>query len=285
VLRRVHEIPTKLGDVADIYQGIVTSADRIYIVPPETDIEEGLAKPYLSTGELFPYSPPTPSARIIVPYEINRGKAVLISSDTLKERYPKGWAYLCAHREALAGREKGKMRHEHWYGYVYPKNLNKFDGEKLIIQVTAKRPTVLYDDCGLHMTGGGSGPFYGIRPREAALPIKYLLAILNSALYGWIIKAQSTNLRGGYIKFSKQYIETSPIVTPDEAGPEKVKALVGQVDEIIRLRQQFAASKSPQDKGAFERQIHAATQQIDETVCELYGVKSSDISGVAEAAT
>ena len=117
------------------------------------------------------------------------------------------------------------------------------------------------------------------------MPIKYLLAILNSSLFGTIIKAQSTNLRGGYIKFSKQYIETAPIVTPDEAGPDKVKALVTQVDEIVRLRQQLAASKSPHDKGALERQIHALGQQIDKAVCEIYGVESSDISGVTEAAT
>jgi hypothetical protein len=155
------------------------------------------------------------------------------------------------------------------------------DAAKLVIQVTAQRPTVLLDECGLYMTGGGSGPFYGIRPKDSALPVKYLLAILNSSLFGTIIKAQSTNLRGGYIKFSKQYIETAPIVTPDEAGPEKVKALVAQVDEIIRLRQQLAASKSPHDKEAIERQIHAATQQIDEAVSAIYGV---DINGIQRKA-
>lgn len=284
VLKRVHSIKAKLGDVADIFVGLQTSADKIYVVPLDSDIEKGLTKPFVLTGDLTAYAPPIPSARLIFPYEIKDGKAKLIPSDTFKKTYPKGWAYLTEHREKLADRDNGKMRHERWYAYVYPKNLVKFADTKLVVQVTAQRPTVLLDERGLYMTGGGSGPFYGIRPKDSALPIKYLLAILNSSLFGTIIKAQSTNLRGGYIKFSKQYIETAPIATPDEAGPEKVAALVAQVDEIIRLRQQLAVAKSPHDKGTLERQIHAATRQIDETVCELYGVRYDEVVGQAEVA-
>jgi len=276
-LQLVHKVKTKLGDVADIFVGLQTSADKIYVVPLDSDIEKGLTKPFLLTGELSAYSPPLPSARLIFPYEIRNGKAELIPADTLKKTYPKGWAYLTEYREKLADRNNGKMRHERWYAYVYPKNLVKFADAKLVIQVTAQRPTVLLDETGLYMTGGGSGPFYGIRPKDASFPIKYLLAILNSALFGRVVKAQSTNLRGGYIKFSKQYIETAPIVTPSEAGPEKVKLLISQVDEIIRLRQQLFASKSPQDKGTFERQIYAAAQQIDEVVCGLYGLTTDEI--------
>lgn len=85
------------------------------------------------------------------------------------------------------------------------------------------------------MTGGGSGPFYGFHPKNAEFPIKYLLGILNSALFGWIVKAQSTNLRSGYIKFSKQYIETAPIITPDAAGSEKVGSLISHTEEEIKI--------------------------------------------------
>jgi len=278
ILQRLHRMEVKLGDVARIFQGLVTGADKVFIVPTDADIENGLTKPFLLTGDLAAYAPPIPSARLIFPYEIRNGKAELIPAETLKKAYPKGWSYFMAHREELMNRERGKWRHEHWYAFGRSQNLIQMDEAKLIIQVTAQKPTVLLDEDGLYMTGGGSGPFYGIRPKDPAFPIKYLLAILNSAFFGWVVKAQSTNLRGGYIKFSKQYIETVPLVMPDQAGPERVKTLVNLVDPIIRLRQQLSAAKSPLDKGSIDRQIHAANRQIDELVCDLYGVKFADIS-------
>ncbi len=283
-LQRLHKSKTKLGDVADIFVGLQTSADKIYVLPNDSDIEQGLTKPFILTGDLTAYAPPIPSARLIFPYEIRNGNAMLLSADTLKKTYPKGWAHLNEHRDELVNRERGKWRHERWYAFGRSQNLTQMDAAKLIIQVTAQRPTVLLDERGLYMTGGGSGPFYGIRPKDAAFPIKYLLAILNSALFGWIVKAQSTNLRGGYIKFSKQYIATAPIVTPDEAGPEKVKALVGQVDEIIQLRKRRVAAKSPPDKDMLDRQIYAASREIDRLVYELYGLTEEEIKIVKGSA-
>ena len=272
-LSRVREIKTKLEDVADIFVGLQTSADKIYVVPQDADIEPELTRPFLLTGDLMAYATPSPSAKLIFPYEIKNGKAVLIPSETMKYSFPKGWDHLVARREELMNRERGKWHHEQWYAFGRSQNLLQMGATKLIIQVTAQRPTVLLDESGLCMTGGGSGPFYGIRPKNVGFPIKYLLAILNSSLFGWVVKAQSTNLRGGYIKFSKQYIETAPIVTPDVAGPEKVAALISLVDGIIQARQRLAHAKSPPDKEALTRQIHGIEGQIDGLVCGLYGVE------------
>lgn len=85
---------------------------------------------------------------------------------------------------------------------------------KLIIQVTARRPTIMLDESGLHITGGGSGPFYGIRPKPGGPSLRFLLGVMNSKLFGTIIRSQSTDLRGGYIKFSKQYIQSAAFPAP-----------------------------------------------------------------------
>lgn len=127
------------------------------------------------------------------------------------------------------------------------------------------------------MTGGGSGPFYGIRPKDSNFPIKYLLGILNSSLFGWIIKSQSTNLRGGYIKYSKQYIELAPIVAPEKAGSNITKALIEMVNEIIILRKRLSNAKLPHDKEVLDRQIQSVTQQIDQLVYQLYGLTDEEI--------
>jgi len=276
-LRRLREIRSNLGEVAHIFQGLVTGADKIFVPPTTTDIENGLTRPFLTTGDLTAYALPIPTARIIFPYEIMSGKAQLIAADILEETYPKGWLYLVERREDLMNRERGKWRHSRWYAFGRSQNLTQMEAMKLVIQVTAQKPTVLLDEGGLYMTGGGSGPFYGIRPKSAEFPIKYLLGILNSALFGWIVKAQSTNLRGGYTKFSKQYIETAPIITPDAAGSEKVKSLVSQVDNILSLRKHLAAANSEAQKGIIQRQIDTTETEINRLVYDLYGLTEEEI--------
>jgi hypothetical protein len=271
-LERLDKLKTKLGDVAHIFQGLVTGADKVFIIPADSEIERGLTRPFLLTGELSAYTTPQPVARIIFPYANVNGKAELMPAVTLERKYPKGWAYLCEHRETLRQRERGKWKHDRWYACGRSQNLVQMDADKLIIQVTAQRPTVMRDTTGLYMTGGGSGPFYGIRPKNADYPIKYLLALMNSAQFGDIIAAQSTNLRGGYIKFSKQYIETAPVIPPEEAGTEKVRQLVALVDQLIALRQQLAAPGSPHATENRQNQLAALTATLDSAVAKLYGV-------------
>jgi hypothetical protein len=283
VYERVNKISPKLGEIADIFVGLQTSADKIYVVPLNTAIEKGLTKSFLLTGNLSPYQTPVSSARLVFPYELINMKARLMPGETIKKRYPKGWEYLCAHHKELAQRSGGDGEADHWYAYVYPKNLVRFAEPKLIIQVTSKRPTVMYDETGLYISGGGSGPFYGIRPKEPKMPFNYLLGILNSALFGWLVKTQSTNLRGGYIKFSKQYIETVPIVPPDNAGPAKAKNLACLVDDALRLKRRLAHVMAPHDKEMLERQYKVIVDQIDNLVFEIYRIDNSEIKLIKES--
>ncbi len=282
LLARLRTVTTTLRDVADIFVGLQTSADRIYVVPLDTEIEEELTKPFLSTGNLSAYESPRRSARLIFPYAIEDGEARLLSANEIKEKYPQGWSYLTSHREILMSRERGKWHHDRWYAFGRSQNLTQMDADKLIIQVTAQRPTVLLDERGLYMTGGGSGPFYGIRPKKPAFSIKYLLAILNSTLFGWVVKQQSTNLRGGYIKFSKQYIETMPIRMPHDADPGLVEDLLAPIDGIIGLIKRRDSEKSPHERDVLDRQARAAARKIDQLVYELYGLTDKEIRIVEE---
>jgi len=277
LLARLRMVTTTLRDVAEIFVGLQTSADRTYVVSLDTDIEDELTKPFLLTGNLSAYASPRPSARLIFPYVIKDGEARLLSTNEIKEKCPRGWSYLALHREELMSRERGKWHHDRWYAFGRSQNLTQMDTDKLIIQVTAQRPTVLLDEQGLYMTGGGSGPFYGIRPKKPDFSIRYLLSILNSTLFGWVVRQQSTNLRGGYIKFSKQYIETMPIQMPHDADPGLVEDLITQVDGIIGLIKRRDSEKSPHEKDVLDRQAHAVARKIDRLVYGLYGLTDEEI--------
>jgi hypothetical protein len=283
VKRHIQAIPTKLGQVAHIFQGLVTGDDKVFICDKKLTIESGIIKPFLTTGSLSSYSPLKSEARIIFPYEIINNKAYLLPLDLLKRDYPKAWNYLLSHREELMNRERGKWRHDRWYAYGRSQNLTQMNEPKLIIQVTAQKPTILFDDHSFYMTGGGSGPFYGIRPKDPKIPIKYLMGILNSSLFGWIIKSQSTNLRGGYIKFSKQYIESAPIAYPDETELEKTQEMVNLVDNIIDMKKRAGNAKAPHELEVLQRQIAETNRQIDQLVYDLYSLTDNEIKIVEES--
>jgi hypothetical protein len=154
---------------------------------------------------------------------------------------------------------------------------------KLIIQVLSLSPRWIYDDRSLYMTGGGGGPFYGLRPKKDVINIFYLLGLLNSKLFGYIIANQSTQMRGGYIRFSKQYIETSPIRTIDFSNPtEKVQhdKLVALVESMLELQKKHHDARMDQDKELYERQIKMVDAQIDRLVYDLYGLTEEEIKRV-----
>ncbi len=285
ILNQIKKGNRKLCDIADIFVGLQTSADAIYVVPMDSDIEMGLTKPFLLTGNLAPFANPRASARLIFPYKIVDGRSVLLSSDFIKTRYPRGWEYLVERRDELMRRNGGKMKNDKWYAYVYPKNLAKFDSPKLILQVTAKIPTVMYDASCLYMTGGGSGPFYGIRFKNPTLPLKYLLGVMNSSLFGWVVKSQSTNLRGGYFKFSKQYISTAPIITPDESNQDAVHEITGLVDRIMELRSELAQTKTPHEQEVLNRSLSNCAKDLNYIVYELYGFGPLEIAEIEELIT
>jgi hypothetical protein len=73
-------------------------------------------------------------------------------------------------------------------------------------------------------------------------------------------------MRGGYIRFSKQYIETSPIRTIDFSNPtEKVQhdKLVALVESMLELQKKHHDARMDQDKELYERQIKMVDAQID----------------------
>ena len=277
---RLAKMGPPLGTMAHIFVGLQTSADRVYVLSDPGGLEPGILKPFLTTGGLQRYAPAARNAWLVFPYAISGGTARLLPPEEVRKTFPKAWAYFVQKRDDLTARERGTVRGEDWYRYVYPKNLCAMEAPKLVIQVTSKEPTVILDTGGLYMTGGGAGPFYGIRPIPATkLGIKYLLGILNSKVFGWIVRTQSTPLRGGYVKFSKQYIETVPIPQPAETMRDR---LVGLVEQMLALHQQRAAARTPQEQTSLGRQISATDAVIDHLVYELYGLNDEEIRIVQE---
>ena len=304
---RLEEIPVKLVNIADkIFQGLVTSSDPVYLLEPLGPERDGYvpvksnatSQEYLLEAKVvWPLCKGSldirrysahPSKRVLFPYDgitsAATGKTTLISDIDFAKNFPKAWEYLKENYEILRNRERGKMRHERWYGYVYPKSVSLFAKCKILTPSIASRASYTLDKKGeLYFvgSGGGGGGGYGIILKEdVRIAYEYLLGLLNSKLLDYYLKQISTPFRGGYYAYNRQYIEQLPIRTIDFANPtDKAQhdQMVALVEMMLDLHRQLAAATIPQAKTMFRRQIEATDRQIDRLVYALYGLTEEEI--------
>ncbi len=283
LFEKLGKMPVKLGDVTRIFQGLVTGADKAFILDSPKNIEPAVLRPFLKSDLIEPYGHPETRLWMLFPYYLENEKAILIPQADFENKYPNAWKHLKSYEKILQERERGKWNHEQWYAFGRSQNLTQMEDPKLIIQVLSLSPRWIYDDRHLYMTGGGGGPFYGLKPKTDDIHILYLMGILNSKLFGFIVANQSTKMRGGYIRFSKQYIESAPICTIDFSNPndkarhDKMVSLVGQ---MLDLHKRLGEVKTPDEKVRIQRQIEATDGEIDKVVYGLYGLTEDEIKVV-----
>ncbi|MFZ0866019.1 MAG: N-6 DNA methylase [Candidatus Sulfotelmatobacter sp.] len=259
VFEKLRRLPQKLGDVARIWQGMVTGADRIFVVDArdtldaalvrvvdadgcEHLLERGLLRRFVKDASLASFGFPLSHHYLVFPYVIDDGTPKLLSNERLKAKYPRGWDYLLKHRKALASREGGAWDHDGWYAFARNQNLTQMEGEKLIVQVISQTPRFAFDSADLYFTGGGNGPYYGVRwmdPHEAR-SLFFLQAILNSHIANYFIRQVSSPFRGGYWSFGKRFIERIPIASATADQQAQVTRLVSC---LLWLNQHFLNQK------------------------------------------
>lgn len=290
---KLQRMPVRLGNVARIFQGLVTGADRIFaldalgkprggLIPvhdaknTEWRLESEVLKPFLYDVPLSPYQEPKANRWLLFPYTFQAGEAQLIPSRRFAAEYPEAWRYLKTNAEALRVRENGKWHHEQWYAFGRTQNLTQMEGPKLIVQVIAVTGRYAHDRLNGYFTGGGNGPYYGIRwssPDERR-SLHYLQALLNSQLLDFFLHRISSPFRGGYWSYGKRFIEQLPIRSIDFAiASERAQheAIVKLVDRILTAKRRDPVA----DVSELER-------EIDQLVYALYGLTPEEIKIVED---
>lgn len=311
LVRKMADLPNKLASISEkIFQGLVTSADPVYLLDPLASEKDGFVhvrsnatgKEYVlecsvvrplckGSRDIRRYNA-IPSKRVVFPYDpkisAETGKTVLIPEDEFCLKFPKVWEYLQENLTILRDREKGKMRHAGWYGYVYPKSVSLFARPKILTPSIAASASFTLDCAGeLYFvgSGGGGGGGYGITLKaDCQLSENYVLGLLNSKILDWYLKQISSRFRGGYFAYNRQYIEQLPIrlinfaEKTDKANHDRIVFLV---ESMLSLNKQLVASRTDQEKIALLRQIDATDNEIDQLVYKLYGLSEEEI-GIVE---
>lgn len=303
---RLSEVQTTLGDVARIFQGLVTGSDKIFVLEGkesqdtplvgvkdkdgvEWNLERELLKPFICNIAVSSFSLPESKNWIIFPYHLYEKNAQLITAQEMADSYPRVWDYLRSKNHILRNREGGKWNHEKWYAFGRTQNLIQMDDPKLIVQVISQTGKYSYDSKGIYFTGGGNGPYYGIRwlDDDNQHSLHYLQGLLNSRLLDFYLHCISSPFRGGYWSYGKRFIEKLPIRTLDFSKPNERdlhNRMVTLVERMFMLHRDIARVGSPEKKQAVQRVIDITEQEINTLVYDLYGLTKKEIE-LVEGAT
>jgi adenine-specific DNA-methyltransferase len=219
-----------------------------------------------------------PENIVIFPYLVQNNKAVLMSQDYIRSNFPKGWQYLIENKTALEEREKGKMRGEKFYAYIYPKNLSEFEQKKIMTPEIALGSQLSFDPNGTfyHTTKVYSFVFKDTQ-KENTL---YFLGLLNSKLLWVYLKATGYTLRGGYFTFKTEYLKPFPIRVIDFTNKKDLDRhnhMTSLVETMLSLNEQLTEARTSHEQTLLQRQIEATDRQIDTLVYELYGLTEEEI--------
>ena len=285
-----------LGDISShIAQGIRTSANEIFVldttsesetlinvksnsIEEEFQIEHGLTSKFLRGREIKSYSVKSSGKIVIIPYKLTIGTPEFIREEELSKSYPKLHSYLLQNRNQLENREKGRMRHEDWYAYIYPKNIEVMQSPKILTPDIANHASFALDELGEFAFTSG----YGIILKESVQEsMKYILGLLNSKVLDFYLKQISTMLRGGYFRYFTQYLAQLPIRKIDFDNPVDVAMhdkVVELVERMLDLHRQ--ADLTVVQHGLVEQRIEATDREIDELVYALYELSEDEVAVV-----
>jgi hypothetical protein len=303
LFEKLRRMPTKLGNVAEIFVGLQTSADDVFIMDLVEDkgatlllrskvfasdfiFEKGIVFPLVSGTDVKRYFPLPVRQYIIFPYKIYGNSARLIEFKDLSNCYPRAASYLVNNKKRLEERENGKMKGSRWYGYVYLKNMCKQAIVKICVPRLVTKLFASYDSDGIYFLDNVDVGGIKLTGSFEKHGFKYILGLINSKLLGWYFPYISAPFRGGWISANRQFISQLPIrVINFSENLDRVRhdRMVQFVEQILSLHNQLAAAKTGHEKTALQRQIDATDRQIDQLVYELYGLTDEEIRFVEES--
>ncbi|MCO0598513.1 Eco57I restriction-modification methylase domain-containing protein [Peribacillus butanolivorans] len=294
-----------LKNFSEIFVGVQTSKDDIYVIKPtnETEdivefiakdgqtyqMEKGVLRPFLLDVAFEGYLQPSSNAYLIYPYkEFNGRKAIPYTEIELMEEYPCCYEYLLNHKESLLKRSVQGYTDETWFRFGRSQSLTKFNGiPKLIWPVLSLDPKYTYDDENIIFSGGGNGPYYGLRTlQEDNHSIFYILAVLSHPAIEAIIKTGKTSrFRGGYYSHGKQFIEGLPFKNIDfqnEAETHYHDSIVQNVQILIEIKKQLSFASLYQQRERLKRRAEIVNKRINSHIEALYNITEHDMEIINE---
>jgi type I restriction-modification system DNA methylase subunit len=302
IMKKLSNNPLTLGDIAkNIFQGLTTSADRIYFVKvlsgteetariqnladnQEFTLEKAVLRKLLKGKDIRKWAVEWKGYYVVNPYLVKNGNAYLIPLSEFKVTYPLTYEYFKHYESQLKARENNRLENDNnWHQYIYRKNLEKFEQPKIITQVLASSNTFALDNEGTYyFVGGGNAGGYGIVLKEEYKDYYfYILALLNSKVLEFYLKNISTPFRGGYFSYGKRFIEQLPIVLSSGLNVSEVIEL----SRILVEKNAYLTSREDTITDEISKvkiEVKSLTKKLDNLIYRLYGLTANEMSIIEE---
>ncbi len=263
-----------------IYYGIKTGLNEAFVIDARTR-EKLIAEDQRCAEVIKPFL----AGREIKRYEPLRKYKYLIFNRrgvNLKE-YPAIEKYLLQFKERLTPKPED-WKGERWIGrkpgaykwYEVQDTIDyhaEFEKPKIVYaEIAARGQFTLDPNCYYYDTTAY------IMSNDTELT--YLLGLFNSKLWSFVFSNTSSEIRGGFYRWKRQYMSPLPIriIDPsDSADVARHDRMVSLVDSMLSLHKKLQEARTPHEEIALKRQIEATDRQIDALVYELYGLTEEEI--------
>jgi hypothetical protein len=282
LLTKVKSNGVPLGEYVGgkIYRGVLTGLNEAFVIDAQTKeklIAEDpksaeLIKPFLAGRDVKRYQEPIADKYLIFTrhgVNINQYPAIKQYLSQFKDRLipkPIDWKGI-----TWKGRKPGAYQ---WYEIQDTIDYHaEFDMPKIVFAEIAARGQFLLDLNNYYYDTTA----YII---SADVDLNYLLGLFNSKLWTFIFSNTSSEIRGGFYRWKRQYMSPLPIRAIDLSNPIDIALhdrLVSMVGQMISSNKQLAKARTSYEQTLLQRQIEAIDQRIDTLVYELYGLTEEEI--------
>ncbi|MBU3878630.1 Eco57I restriction-modification methylase domain-containing protein [Faecalicatena sp. AGMB00832] len=293
----------------DIFNGIQTSAEKIYRIDgkeivaedsqyvtfvkngKEYTAEKAVLRPYfkpnrLEKEALSSYSNMKLLTKTynIFPYD-RQGN--LIGIKEMETSYPKVWAYLLEHKEALLPKYLGgkrdvqpRMGAEQWYCYGRRQAITSLNERvKIIVGVNRKKDNPLYllDHDNMLIATGGTAGYAAISSKEGSpYALEYIQAWLGHPLTDLYLQIIGSDFEGEFIARGTYTLPMVPFVKLDFGQEEQRKLyenVVTSSQKIYEINKQLEVSGNKAVCSVLEKEKKKLIADIEDDITRIYQQK------------
>ncbi|MBK8039563.1 MAG: Eco57I restriction-modification methylase domain-containing protein [Verrucomicrobiaceae bacterium] len=174
--------------------GVATGADKVYIAPyDELDVEDERKLPLVMTKDILEGEVRWKGFGVVNPFEENGTLADFAA-------YPRFARYMNRHREALQKRHCAQRANGSWYRTIDRITPSLSAKPKLLVPDIKGEANIVLEDGKLYPHHN----LYFITSEH--WPLKALQRVLQSGIARLFVRAYSTKMRGGCLRFQAQYL-------------------------------------------------------------------------------
>ena len=287
LLEKVKKQGIPLGDYVKgkIYYGIKTGLNEAFVIDgatrerliAEDPASAELIKPFLAGKDIKRYRP------------LKNNKFLIFTRRGIDiDKYPAIKRHLLTYKERLLPRPKD-WKGDKWQGRK-PGSYQWYEIQDTIDYYREfEKPKIIYAEIAMsgQFTLDNNGLFGDTTSYIIPLNSLYILGLLNSKLWTYSFSMISSEIRGGFFRWKRQYLSPLPIRTIDfenHADRARHDRMVELVEGMLDLNRRLVDTADPHTKTVLQRQIETRDHEIDRLVYDLYDLTEEEIK-IVESTT